>query len=286
MYSDPALFPQGIIATNNVPEFDFLPTMTVGTQYYVSAIAGDKLTNGNVNPTDPCLSLSPPVVVTFSAAPSATITVDTSVCEGQNVIIPIAFTGTGPYTFVYALNGVNQFPIQVPTNTFSVSSTNILSQQIYTLISVANSTCPGTVIGSASIGVIPSPKITLSGDAKICPETPTEITLTMTGGANYDVVLTGNPGGPTTLNGVASGYKEEYSLTQTTTFSVTSFSANGNLCAVKIGNDFTVLVEEVAISANAADLNGFSVSYCGNSSRWHHTLYLSMEQQSNRKHGK
>jgi hypothetical protein len=262
MYSDPAIFPQGIITVNNVPEFSFMPWMSVGTTYYVSAIAGDKLSNGNVDPADPCLSLSPPVLVSFSAAPTAYFSVDTTVCEGANVIIPIQFTGSGPYTFVYALNGVSQFPIQVPTASFAVSSTNILSQQNYSLVSVSNSNCAGTVSGNAVIRVAPSPLITLTGDAKVCPGTPVEITMNMIGGTDYDVVLKQTPGVSNTFNGLASGFKVESTLTQTTTFNVTSFVANGNNCPVKIGNPLIIQVESVAVSLDAVEQNGFNIS-CG-----------------------
>jgi CHU_C Type IX secretion signal domain/SprB repeat len=262
LYTNPATFPQGIITVSDVPEFLFLSWMSVGTTYYVSAIAGDQLANGNVNPADPCLSLSPPVLVTFNAAPSAYIDTDTLVCEGENVIVPIQFFGTGPYTFVYALNGVSQFPIQVPNNTFSVSSTNILSKQTYTLVSVSNSSCPGNVSGTAVVNVIPAPIITLSGEPKVCPGVPVEVTLNMSGGTSYNVVLAQNPGSSNTFNGIANGFKVDNTLTQTTTFSVTSFVANGNNCEVKIGSNLTILVEDVVLSADAIDLNGFGVS-CG-----------------------
>jgi hypothetical protein len=265
LYSDPAIFPLGIIEVSDVPQFTFQAFMNVGTEYYVSAIAGDQLANGNVNPDDPCLSLSPPVVVKFEAAPTALINADTTVCEGENVVIPLSFTGTGPYTFVYALNGVSQFPIQVPNSTFSVSSTNILTQQTYTLVSVSNSSCAGTVNGTAIVKVTPSPRITLSGDERVCPGVESEITLTMSGGSTYNVILDQNPGSSITYNNINSGFSFTNTLSETTTFSITSFTAIGNQCEVKIGNDLTISVVDVEISTEVLDQNGFNIS-CGGAS--------------------
>lgn len=119
--------------------------------------------NGSVNPADPCISSSLPVPISFVAGPTAMISGQDTVCPGGQALLPVSFTGQGPFTFVYALNGQAQLPIQAPQANFQIASNNILQTQTFTLISVKDANCPGSVGGTAIVTVAPK----VSADLKV-----------------------------------------------------------------------------------------------------------------------
>lgn len=119
-----------------------------------------------VTVTDGCNGMdTASATVTILDQPTANITGSFDICnEGavQPVDIPVNFTGTPPWTFVYVLDGVPQPPITTSNNPYIIT----LSQPgTVTLESVSDPAglCPGTVSGSVAVNEIiisPNPIIT------------------------------------------------------------------------------------------------------------------------------
>ena len=98
LFSDQADPTGSIIATSNTPEFAFAPaTMSIGTTYYIAAIAGNDL-GGNVDLDDPCLDFSNAIEVVWHPEPSVAFSANvTDVCADGCYDIQIDFTGIPPF---------------------------------------------------------------------------------------------------------------------------------------------------------------------------------------------
>lgn len=93
-----------------------------------------------------CTSAATAVTLTVNALPTAELTGTTSICVGQSTDLTIDFTGTGPWTFQYS-DGTTTFPGNSATNSVTIS-VNPVSTTTYTLISVNDTNCTGTIIGT------------------------------------------------------------------------------------------------------------------------------------------
>ena len=99
-----------IVATGSSPSFAFGAPLQTGVTYYIAAMAGDELPNGNVDLDDPCLDFSNALQVIWRPLPTVALSVaNTEVCAGGCLAIQAAFTGTPPYTLEVAMPfGPNQ----------------------------------------------------------------------------------------------------------------------------------------------------------------------------------
>jgi gliding motility-associated-like protein len=251
--------PNGVIATSSTPQFGFQTGMTAGATYFVSAIAGNNDGAGNVDTSDVCLSISPGVPVVFHDPPTATLSGAASFCAGGNAAFQIQFTGTPPFKFVYAINGNPQAPITAPGFTFSITTNNVQQNQVFTLVSVEDAFCPGTVSGTATVDIIPPPTGALIGGIVICEGGTATLGLSLTGGTSYDVTI-GGGANPIVLTGVQDGATVDVTPTVTTTYTITALTANGNSCPVEIGESAIVTVSDLSATAQVSDYNGFGVS--------------------------
>jgi len=92
-----------IVATGSSPSFAFGAPLQTGVTYYIAAMAGDELPNGNVDLDDPCLDFSNALQVVWRPLPTVVLSVaNTEVCAGGCLAIQAAFTGTPPYTLEVA----------------------------------------------------------------------------------------------------------------------------------------------------------------------------------------
>lgn len=263
LYQNPAVLPAGIIASSNTPQFAFQAGMQPETTYFVSAIAGLPIPGGTIDPTSPCLSISPGVPVVFHNPPTATMTGDTTICSGSSTFFQIQFTGTPPLQFVYAVNGTPQSAISAPQNSFTVSSNNVQQDQVFTLISVQDNFCTGTVTGMYTIEVQEGPMANLSTSGVICQGDSAVLTLQLTGATDFDVTISGGQN-PIQLNGVQNGASINVAPTATTTYTISALTAQGNACQQTIGPGATVLVSPpIAATAVLSDFGGFNVSCFG-----------------------
>lgn len=84
--------------------------------------------------------------------PTATLSGDVALCaddQNPSAILTITFTGPGPWDITYNLNGQPQAPITgITDNPYELIVTEIGN---YTLTSVENAICPGSVFGGATV---------------------------------------------------------------------------------------------------------------------------------------
>jgi gliding motility-associated-like protein len=115
----------------------------------------------------------------------ATISGSTNICGPQAVTLTINFTGgSSPWFFTYTetdANGTTTSP-EIPSffSTFTFPDTPTLTTT-YTLVSVRDGSCTGTVAGSAVVTVNSAPDATLAVDAvvaSLCSGASTDITVT------------------------------------------------------------------------------------------------------------
>lgn len=98
LFTDPSNATGSILATSNGPTFPFNPmTMSLGTTYYIAAIAGNDI-GGNVDLNDFCLSISNQVPVVWFPLPTvAFISGGDCFQAGGCYDISLNFTGTPPF---------------------------------------------------------------------------------------------------------------------------------------------------------------------------------------------
>jgi gliding motility-associated-like protein len=147
--------------------------------------------------------------IVVNTIPSATLSGTTAICTGQNAYLTVTFAnGPGPYTFTYN-------PGAVVVNTASnpyVFLVNPASTTNYTLVSMSNANCTGTIIGNAVVTVNALPVPVISGNASFCVGNAT----TLNAGAGYSNYIWSNGATTQTVNINTAG-----------TFTATVTNANG-----------------------------------------------------------
>ena len=99
------------------------------------------------------------IVELNNSFPTALLSGGGTFCQGQNVTpVTVDFTGTGPWTLSYQLNGVNQTPISTANPTYTLGQT----AGNYVLTSVVDLNCINTVNDASLIVINPIPIIDVS----------------------------------------------------------------------------------------------------------------------------
>ncbi len=118
--------------------------------------------------------------INVNSTPSATISGDNTICDGESTPVTIALTGTAPWSLTYQKDGANDVTVN------NISSTpyifNVSEAGVYTISAVDDANCAGTEInGSATITVDPTSEGgTLTGEATVCSGTNSTV-LTLSG---------------------------------------------------------------------------------------------------------
>ena len=260
LYQNPGGLPQSILATSNNGQFAFQAGWQTDVTYFIAVMAGNVLPDGTIDPTDPCLSISTGVPVVFHAPPTAMLAGDTTVCSGANVNFKIKFTGKSPFHFVYAINTNQQTGISAPQNMFTISTSNVQQDQLFTLISVQDSFCTGTVSGSYAVHIQPGPMASLASSDTICPGAAAILTLTLAGADTFNVTVNGGLT-PIQLNGVQNGATFTVMPAATTAYTIGGIVAMGNSCTAKIGSGAVITVAPpITATAMLSEFNGFNIS--------------------------
>ena len=183
-----------IIARNDSAVFCFNSAiMTAGTTYYISAVVGNNAGNGMVNINDNCLAVSQGTPVVYQNIPTAVLGVSGEICNGSSYTLTVNFTGTAPFGFVWS-DGTTNTPVNnISSNpyTFNVSPANTTN---YSLISLTDANCTGTVSGTATVTVNGAPLV--NNIQTICNPTGTAyvVTFEITGGEASTYTVTGGAG--------------------------------------------------------------------------------------------
>ncbi len=229
---------------SNVPqwdianELDFPGVLAFGTTYYLSAVAADDDGTGLADLNAGIISVSQGMPFTVVETPTATLSGGGSLCEGETLDLTIDFTGTGPYTIEYAIDG----PLAADSPITSINATPYTlttgTAGNYTLVSVSNDVCAGTTDGEADVIVNPLPAADLTGGGTLCEGASIDLPIALTGTAPWTVTIGQD------LNGDgASDASSTY-----------AFNATPDVVAVTDGGDWFVLsVEDATGCANTTD---------------------------------
>jgi len=240
--------PQNLTSATNSFILTVSPADT--TIYNLLTVNGIGGCSGMVSGTDTIAVYTPP---------TALLAGDTTICEGGSVAFQNQFTGTAPFQLVYALNNAPQAAISALLNPFFISTSNVQIPQTFTLISLQDARCPGTVSGMVTILTNPAPTGAIRQDVGICNGDSTLLTLQLSGGSFYDVTIGGGPA-PIQLDSVVNGATFMVNPANTTTYTLTNLVTTGNTCPVIIGASATVTVSRLSATATIVDYNGFNVS--------------------------
>ena len=212
-----------IHSVSTSPTVSFNPaTMTYGTTYYLSAVVGDEdAANNSVVLTDPCLAVAQGTPITFNEVPTAALSGDPAVCEGDPANLTVEFTGESPWSISYddgngniqTVNGITSQPYTLVVNP-GASST-------YCLTAMSDVNCPGNESGCADVTV--NTGVQYSNLDVACNATSTAYTITfnISGGDPSSYTVTGVPG--TINNGIFTSNE----LPTGTGFSLVLDDANG-----------------------------------------------------------
>ena len=192
-------------------------------------------------------------------APTATISGDATICEGESATINVNLTGTANWTLTFQLDGTNYLTVE----NISVSpyTFNVTQAGEYTVSSVSDANCTGTTSGSATITVNPTNTTTLSSGPgtdtqTVNIKTPiTDITYTTTGatGANFSGLPEGISGNWAANEVTISGTPTEpgtFNYTVELTGGCGTVNATGTITVI---NTFDVSTQSPGQICNAAD---------------------------------
>ena len=178
-------------------------------------------------------------VVLINKNPTASLNGSSKVCAGTSSTIKATLTGTAPWSIVYS-DGVNETTvnnIQTSPHTITV---NPASTTIYSLVSVTDKTCSGSVAGFDTVMVNPSPTGIISGTDTLCAGTKSNFNIVLTGTAPWDVTYTDGTT-PVTLKGIVQS-PYQVSITPTTTTSYTLTFVSDAACTGTVSGTANIVV--------------------------------------------
>ncbi len=169
VYTDAANPSTSIIYKTTSPTIVRQPSMLVGEKYYVAAAVADDLGAGEVDLTDPCLSLSKGVKVLFPGNGEVQFSGDTLICEGGSATL--TFNVSGNYNIVGAYTADDDtvsFFLEPGVTSISVSPKTTTTYGFGNLTDVLG--CPVVKNGGALVEVsqIPAFSYKLINDSVVC----------------------------------------------------------------------------------------------------------------------
>lgn len=176
--------PQGPITTSDNPYIftEFFTQPAEVSLASVSAIGCPGSTNGTV-------------LVDVQAIPTAVIPSGSStICAGDSLVLDVLLSGTAPFTFEYAIDGVTQAPpITTNNSLYFLEIFPPLGTSDIALVSVVDANmCPGQVFGDFTVTVQESPTAVLSGTDTVCFGQNADLILDFTGTPFWSVTYTIN----------------------------------------------------------------------------------------------
>jgi PKD repeat protein len=186
-----------------------------------------------------CVTVHNDLSVVVRALPTAHISGGGTVCDGSVVDLNVDFTGTAPFTFTYALNGVAQPAVTTSDDPYTLAVTGAGT---YTILSVSDATsCTNTGTGSALIAYYPRPTGVISGDAEMCGGSGTQLTLSFTGTPPFNFAYTDGTNTYSVTNHASQVYTTTVFPAVTTSYTLASLSdANGCDGSMSGSADITV----------------------------------------------
>ena len=186
-----------------------------------------------------CVTIHNPTTVTVRPLPTAIINGGGTICDGGSASLFVDFTGTGPYVFTYAINGVSQAPVNTSADPYTLNAT---LAGTYTIVNVSDATgCTNSGFGSALVSYFPKPSGTISGGATLCSGASTTLTMSFTGVAPYTFTYTDGTTPFTVPNYPGAVYTISVSPAVTSTYTLTALT-DANSCAGTLAGSALVTV--------------------------------------------
>jgi gliding motility-associated-like protein len=211
----------------------------------------------------------------------------TGVLSGSNSIcndgittgtLSVSFTGTGPWTFTYSIDGVTQ-PAISGINSSPYTFQSATGAHSYALVSVSNpftTGCSGNATGSATISVITIPTGTLSGDNSICNDgiSTSPISVSFTGGGPWAFTYSIDGVTQPAVSGIATSPYVFQSATGAHTYALVSVTnAPTSSCAGSVSGTATITMKNVPTGHNdtfiAPGTATLSVDNTGGTYEWY-----------------
>lgn len=168
----------GPITTSNNPELITVHPGASTTYGLTPTVTTANGCQGNTNAAT--------AIVTVNALPTAALTGDTTLCDGESSSLVLTFTGQAPYTYTYWNGTANVGPVTTSNNPATIAVTPPVGVTNYSPVSIVDdNTCIGSVSGAAAITVNALPTAALSGTAKICTGGNTDLTFNFTGAGPF-----------------------------------------------------------------------------------------------------
>ncbi|SFC90730.1 SprB repeat-containing protein, partial [Flexibacter flexilis DSM 6793] len=187
-------------------------------------------------------TVSGSATVTVKPLPTASLSGTGNFCSGGSANLSVVLTGSAPWNLVYndGTGNVTVNNILTSPHTISVSPS---STTTYSLVSVSDANCTGTVSGSATVTVKPLPTASLSGTGNFCSGGSASLSVVLTGSAPWNLVYNDGTGNVTVNNILTSPHTISVSPSATTTYSLVSVSdAN---CTGTVSGSATVTVTPI-----------------------------------------
>ncbi|HFA48935.1 MAG TPA: hypothetical protein ENJ95_07960 [Bacteroidetes bacterium] len=173
-------------------------TMTYGQTYYISAVVGNAQGTG-VDLADPCLNVSLGTPITFNEIPTAALSGNEAICEGETAGLTVNFTGQGPWSVTYESGGNSETVNGITDNPYTLMVTPAGTGAVsYCLTDMSDTNCPGTAMGCTDVTVNTGVQVTDVGTACNATATAYTISFTISGGDPSSYFVTG-------VNGTISG---------------------------------------------------------------------------------
>lgn len=180
-----------ILVLSDDGTFAYSDALETGVTYYISAIAGNENFQGDVNLNDPCFSFSNGVSILFNPLPTAVFAGDVTVCAGQPADLVINFTGNGPWTYSYSIDGG---AAQGPFNSTGNSTTIQVTQAgTYSITEVIDTECSNAEGGQATVTNFDQPTASIGGATEVCENSGDgpEVTFTGAGPWTFEYSING-----------------------------------------------------------------------------------------------
>ncbi|HKR05794.1 MAG TPA: PKD domain-containing protein, partial [Bacteroidia bacterium] len=219
------------ITNNNSVTIPVSPVVT--TTYSVTAVSDDNCTG---NP-------SGSVVVTVNQLPTAVISGNPVICNGQLASLTVNFTGTAPFVYSYVGGTTTYGPFTTSSNPATITVSPTANTSYHLTSSVTGAGCTGTTSGNASVTVNQLPTAVIAGNPVICNGSSTTFTVSFTGAPPFAYSYSNGSTtfGPFNTSNLSATIT--VSPTVTTTYTLTNVSDNN--CTGAVSGQALVTVNQL-----------------------------------------
>jgi hypothetical protein len=176
--------------------------------------------------------------VSVNIIPTASISGTATICSGNST--DIIFTGTPNALVTYSINSGNNQTITLDGTGQAILSTgNITANATYSLVNVSLNSCGAGLIGNATVSVLPTPTVTISGNVTLAAGNIADITFTGTPNAVVSYNINGGVVQTVTLDAAGNAVVNTGVLFNTLTYNLVDITQG---CTAAASGNATVTV--------------------------------------------